>query len=80
MKTLKETYLYYVLKLNQEYIYKLQHGNGIPHINCYDMKDHKIPLLSLSHQKEIVEFLDKELKDIEIDKMLKELKDENTNK
>ena len=55
---LDENFLYYYLKLNQENIYKLQHGNGQPHVNINDMIDFQIPNLPLSHQTEIVEFLD----------------------
>jgi type I restriction-modification system DNA methylase subunit len=68
-------YIYYNLKMRQNEMYMLQHGQGQPHVNCEDMKKILFPLLPIEHQEEIVKFLDDVLKDIVIDKMIKELKD-----
>lgn len=51
-------YIWYHLKINQNKLYKLQHGQGQPHVNANDLKDFLIPNLSLQHQQEIVELLD----------------------
>jgi type I restriction-modification system DNA methylase subunit len=51
---LTQKYLWYYLKYNQKNIYKLQHGNGQPHINTTDMTIFKIPVPSLDIQEEII--------------------------
>ena len=47
-------YLYYYLKFSQDKIYKLQHGNGQPHVNTNDMIKFKIKLPSPNIQQYIV--------------------------
>jgi len=72
---LNEDFLYYYLKLNQENIYKLQHGNGQPHVNTNDMINFLIPNLSIEHQEEIINFLDEIYIINKIEDTLKYLKD-----
>jgi|LauGreDrversion4_2_1035121.scaffolds.fasta_scaffold02852_7 type I restriction enzyme S subunit len=56
---LSNLYLFYYLKFHQENIYKLQNGAAQPHVYSKDISNIEIPIPSLEHQKEIVEFLDK---------------------
>jgi type I restriction enzyme S subunit len=72
---INENYLWYFLKLNQESIYKLQHGNGQPHVNTTDMETFLVPNITLQHQQEIVEFLDEIYKTIKIEDTIKYMKD-----
>lgn len=72
---INENLLWYYLKFNQENIYRLQHGNGQPHVNTNDMKDFLIPNLSLAHQEEIVNFLDEIYQTAKIEDTIKHLKD-----
>ena len=72
---LNEYYLYYYLKFNQENIYKLQHGQGQPHVNTNDMTNFLIPNLTLDHQEEIVKFLDEIYTDVDIDETIKYYKE-----
>lgn len=51
-------YLYYILKSQQEKIYKKQRGSGQPHIYLQDLSNIKIPLPSLEKQRGIVDELD----------------------
>jgi type I restriction-modification system DNA methylase subunit len=60
-------YLYYNLKIRQNEIHMLKHGQGQPHVNCEDMKKYSFPLLPIDHQEEIVKFLDKVFEDLKID-------------
>jgi len=73
--SINKIFLWYYLKINQENIYKLQHGNGQPHVNTNDMNDFLIPNLSLSHQEEIVKFLDEIYQTAKIEDTIKYLKD-----
>jgi restriction endonuclease S subunit len=68
-------YLWYYLKFNQENIYKLQHGNGQPHVNTTDVETFLLPNLPPSHQQEIVEFLDEIYKTNSINDTIKYMKD-----
>ena len=70
-KLLNEDYLYYYLKFNQDNIYKLQHGQGQPHVNTNDMINLLIPNLSIDHQQEIVQLLDEIYTDVNIDETIK---------
>ena len=70
---INKIFLWYYLKINQENIYKLQHGNGQPHVNTNDMNDFQIPNLSLPHQEEIVKFLDEEFEKYDINKLNKNI-------
>ena len=54
-----EQYLYYYLICIQSKIYRLQNGAGQPHVYSKDLEKIKIPIPSIEHQKEIIEFLDK---------------------
>lgn len=74
---LDESYLWYYLKLNQNKIYELQHGQGQPHVNTNDMIDFIIPNIPLDHQTEIVEFLDKIYSKVSIDDTIKYMKGYN---
>lgn len=51
-------YLFYYLRHNQQKIYALQKGAGVPHVHGSDISKFKIPLPPLAVQKEIVEILD----------------------
>jgi len=72
---INKNYLWYYLKCNQESIYKLQHGNGQPHINTNDMMTFLIPNLSIEHQEEIIKFLDEIYETAKIEDTIKYLKD-----
>lgn len=50
---LNNDYLYYILKSNQERIYKLQTGTAQPHVYSNDISTLKIPLPPIEKQKEI---------------------------
>ncbi|MBO6072433.1 restriction endonuclease subunit S, partial [bacterium] len=51
-------FIYYVLKNQQEDIYKLKKGGAIKHIYPSDLKNFLIPLPPLEIQNEIVHILD----------------------
>lgn len=51
-------FIYYLLKLKQDYIYSLQSGMGIPHLYVKDLINYEIPLPPLDIQEEIVKELD----------------------
>lgn len=51
-------FLYWLLKGNQEGVYKLQTGMGQPHVYAKDLAKFKIPLPPIGAQKEIVVELD----------------------
>ena len=51
-------YLFYYLRHNQQKIYALQKGAGVPHVHGSDISKFKIPLPPLAVQKKIVEILD----------------------
>ena len=72
-KILNEYYLYYYLKFNQENIYKLQHGQGQPHVNTNDMINFLIPNLTIDHQEEIVKFLDEQFESYNINNLKKDV-------
>lgn len=74
-KILNEYYLYYYLKFNQENIYKLQHGQGQPHVNTNDMTNFLIPNLSIDCQEEIVKLLEEIYTDVDIDETIKYYKE-----
>ena len=50
-------YLFYYLRHNQQKIYALQKGAGVPHVHGSDISKFKIPLPPLAVQKEIVGIL-----------------------
>jgi len=52
-------YLYHWLLNQQERIYNLKQGSGIPHVYGKDLAKFEIPIPPLSVQKEIVQILDK---------------------
>ena len=54
--TINNNYLYYLLKITQNKIYKSQTGTAQPHVYSKDLQDLKIPIPSLERQKEIVEY------------------------
>ena len=54
--TIDNNYLYYLLKITQDKIYKSQTGTAQPHVYSKDLQDLKIPMPSLERQKEIVEY------------------------
>ena len=72
-KILNEYYLYYYLKFNQENIYKLQHGQGQPHVNTNDMINFLIPNLSKDHQETIVKFLDEQFENYNINNLKRDV-------
>jgi type I restriction-modification system DNA methylase subunit/restriction endonuclease S subunit len=51
-------YLYYILKNQQDKIYKLQKGLAQPHVYSSDLKELKIPIPSLETQQEMVEYFE----------------------
>lgn len=55
---INSNYLYYLLKMFQDKIYKLQTGTAQPHIYSKDLEQIKIPIPSLERQTEIVEYCD----------------------
>lgn len=54
---LSTKYLFEVLKLKQDELYKLQQGSGQPHVYPSDIKKIKIPLLRIEKQNEIVQYI-----------------------
>ena len=56
---LTKKYLYYWLLNNQNRIYELQKGSGVPHVYGKDMASLEIPIPSLETQEKIVGILDK---------------------
>ncbi len=52
-------FVYYALKVQQDRIYKLQHGAGQPHVYPKDLEIIKIPLPPLPEQRRIVAILRK---------------------
>lgn len=57
-KQILTKYLFYVLKSQQEDIYKRKRGTSQPHVYLSDFKNVKIPLPPLEQQQEIVNELD----------------------
>ena len=53
---ISNNYIYYVLKNNQDKIYKSQTGTAQPHVYSKDLQNIKIPIPPLEKQKEIVEY------------------------
>lgn len=47
-------YIYLMLRFQQEYIYSLQRGAGQPHVYATDLKDLKLPIISIHEQDEII--------------------------
>jgi len=56
--SINNSYLYYLLKIYQDKIYKLQTGTAQPHIYSKDLQNIKIPIPPLDKQEEIVKYLD----------------------
>jgi len=54
--SINNNYLYYLLKIIQYKIYKLQTGTAQPHIYSKNLENIKIPIPSLQRQNEIVEY------------------------
>jgi type I restriction-modification system DNA methylase subunit/restriction endonuclease S subunit len=55
-ESIENNYLYYLLKISQDKIYKSQTGTAQPHVYSKDLQDLKISIPSLERQKEIVEY------------------------
>jgi type I restriction enzyme S subunit len=70
---INNNYLYYLLKIMQDKIYKLQTGTAQPHVYSKDLQDFKIPIPLLQRQKEIVEYCEFN------DKLIKQLEKEIEN-
>jgi type I restriction-modification system DNA methylase subunit len=68
-------YLYYYFIFNYNQIKEIIQTNGPPNINGSYLSNIQIPSLSLSHQKEIVEFLDKQFELYDINLLAKQIKD-----
>ena len=70
-------YIYYILKISQEKIYKLQDGQGQPQINNKQLNKIKIPILSPEHQERIVNFMDEFVGEdySKLDQLVSEFKD-----
>ena len=74
----KETnikYIYHILKLNQENIYKLQRGSAQPHVYASDLSEIPIPKPNIETQNKIIEIMKeanllKEKLEKEADKLL----------
>lgn len=66
-------FIYYLLKLKQDYIYSLQSGMGIPHLYVKDLINYEIPLPPLDIQEEIVAKIEEEEKAVEECKKLIEI-------
>jgi restriction endonuclease S subunit len=56
--SLNNNYLYYLLKIQQDKIYKTQSGSAQPHVYSKDLQEFKILIPTLEKQKEIVDYLD----------------------
>jgi len=56
--SLNNNYLYYLLKIQQDKIYKTQSGSAQPHVYSKDLQEFKIPIPTLEKQQFIVEYLD----------------------
>ena len=67
--------LYYYLKINIQIVNEGFLGSGLKHLNKSYLENIKIPSLSLPHQEEIVEFLDKEFQLYDINLLSKQIKD-----
>lgn len=68
-------YVYYYLKLRQNDIYKLRHGQGVKHIGPKDMEQFIIPVLSFDQQEKIINLLDGLFETQNIDKLCDIVKD-----
>lgn len=66
-------YVYYYLKINFKKLYELYKGNGLKHLSQTELKEFLIPNLPLSHQEEIVKFLDEEFTKYDINKLNKNI-------
>lgn len=62
---LTHKYLFHWLKKNQEKLFSMQKGAGVPHVHGKDIANFEIPILSLAEQTRIVEQLDLFIKSIE---------------
>lgn len=68
-------YIYHILKLNQENIYKLQRGSAQPHVYASDLSEIPIPKPNIETQNKIIEIMKeanllKEKLEKEADKLL----------
>ena len=70
---INEKYLFYYLFCDQNNWKKLAGGNAQPVITKTKLKEIQIPNLSLSHQTEIVDFLDEQFKIYDINKLTKQI-------
>ena len=61
----KYEYYYFLSSLFQNIITRLRNGMGVPHLTQESMKEIKIPLPPLSEQKEIANYLDKKIGNID---------------
>ena len=61
----KYEYYYFLSSLFQNIITRLRNGMGVPHLTQESMKEIKIPLPPLSEQKEIADYLDKKIGNID---------------
>lgn len=57
-------YIYLVLKLKQEYIYKLQKGSGQPHVYPKDIAKISIPNIDINTQTKIVKYVKDKMQQI----------------
>ncbi len=55
-EAIENNYLYYMLKITQDKIYKSQTGTAQPHVYSKDLQDLKIHIPSIERQREIVEY------------------------
>jgi len=81
-----ESYIYNVLKIRQNDIYKLQHGGGQPHVNSNDVTNLQMPNISIDEQNKFINHMnemdiyqttnDKQLNELQtcIDVMFKSIK------
>ena len=77
LNSLKYTlkFIYYFLKINISILNNGFIGNGLKHLNKQYTEDIQIPSLSLSHQEEIVSFLDEQFKLYDINLLSPIIKD-----
>ena len=73
-------YIYHILKLNQENIYKLQRGSAQPHVYASDLSEIPIPIPPIETQNKIVDimkdaYLQKEKFEKEADNLLNSIDD-----
>lgn len=58
-------YIWYILKFMQYILYNKKHGSAIPHFYIKNMVDVRIAKISKKHQQEIIDYIKKNINDID---------------